>query len=59
VMDAADYRPPLSTVRQDFDALGARAVDVLVSRIEAPAAPGLVTIPAELIVRESSGPAPR
>jgi DNA-binding LacI/PurR family transcriptional regulator len=59
VMDAADYRPPLSTVRQDFDALGAQAVDVLVSRIEASGVPRLVTIPAALVVRASSGPASR
>jgi len=59
VRDAADYRPPLTTVRQDFDALGARAVDVLVSRIETPATPALVTIPAELVVRASSGRPPR
>ncbi|WEG10606.1 LacI family DNA-binding transcriptional regulator [Microbacterium horticulturae] len=59
VADAADYRPPLTTVRQDFDALGARAVDVLVSRIEAPAAPQLAVIPAHLVVRDSSGLASR
>jgi len=59
VMDAADYRPPLSTVRQNFDALGAQAVDVLVSRIEASGVPRLLTIPAELVVRASSGPASR
>lgn len=34
VEDAADYRPPLTTVRQDFDALGAAAVGALVSAIE-------------------------
>lgn len=34
VEDAADYRPPLTTVRQDFDALGAAAVAALVSAIE-------------------------
>ena len=34
VEDAADYRPPLTTVCQDFDALGAAAVAALVSAIE-------------------------
>ncbi|MGB4136334.1 MAG: substrate-binding domain-containing protein, partial [Microbacterium sp.] len=34
VADAADYRPPLSTVRQDFDALGEHAVQALVARVE-------------------------
>lgn len=54
VQDAADYRPPLTTMRQDFDALGARAVDVLVAGIETGAAPVLETIPARLIVRAST-----
>ncbi|MFT4213624.1 MAG: LacI family DNA-binding transcriptional regulator [Microbacterium sp.] len=34
VVDAADYRPPLTTVRQDFDALGAAAIASLVTLIE-------------------------
>jgi len=34
VADAADYRPPLTTVHQDFDALGSRAVAALVDGIE-------------------------
>ena len=34
VADAADYRPPLTTVRQDFDALGERAVAALIGGIE-------------------------
>ncbi|MEJ1088778.1 LacI family DNA-binding transcriptional regulator [Microbacterium sp. Mu-80] len=38
IADAADYRPPLTTVRQDFDALGEQAVQALVARIEAVAA---------------------
>jgi DNA-binding LacI/PurR family transcriptional regulator len=59
VADAADYRPPLTTVRQDFTALGTRAVDVLVSGIEGAARPAPETIPARLVVRESTGPSPR
>jgi DNA-binding LacI/PurR family transcriptional regulator len=55
VQDAADYRPPLTTVRQDFDALGTRAVDVLVSGIETGEPARLETIPARLVVRVSSG----
>lgn len=39
IADAADYRPPLTTLRQDFDALGELAVRALVSGIEG-AAPG-------------------
>ena len=34
IADAADYRPPLTTVRQDFDTLGERAVAALVGGIE-------------------------
>ncbi len=53
VADAADYRPPLSTVRQDFDALGAAAVDALVTRIgDAPAAS--VLLAPTLVLRASS-----
>lgn len=34
VPDAANYRPPLTTVRQDFAALAVAAVDALVAEIE-------------------------
>ncbi|MGX5772764.1 LacI family DNA-binding transcriptional regulator [Microbacterium trichothecenolyticum] len=57
VADAADYRPPLTTVRQDFDALGARAVAALVDGIEAGAPAAFETLPTRLIVRESTAPA--
>ncbi|MDT0117026.1 LacI family DNA-binding transcriptional regulator [Microbacterium sp. PRF11] len=53
IVDAAEYRPPLTTVRQDFDALGRRAVDALVSAIEG-GAPAADSVPASLVVRESS-----
>jgi len=58
VADAADYRPPLTTVRQDFDRLGERAMALLVARIEdgaASAAPYEV-VPAALVVRSSTAP---
>lgn len=54
VADAADYRPPLSTVRQDFDALGAAAVAALVSVIDGAAATSAVLTP-ELVLRSSTG----
>ncbi|MGC5172806.1 LacI family DNA-binding transcriptional regulator [Microbacterium sp. DT81.1] len=71
VADAADYTPPLTTVRQDFDTLGQRAVEALVARIEGgpiaepaqgeePAVlPPLLrdVVPTRLVVRESTGPA--
>jgi len=53
VPDAADYLPPLTTVRQDFDVLGERAVSEVISRIEGrPGSP--VVVPPTLIRRESA-----
>ncbi|MDQ7879132.1 LacI family DNA-binding transcriptional regulator [Microbacterium sp. QXD-8] len=57
VADAADYRPPLTTVRQDFDALGSRAVAALVEGIEAGAHVAFETLPTSLVVRASTAPA--
>ena len=46
--------PPLTTVRQDFGAMGREAVKALVARIEKPTAPGVtVKMPVELVERES------
>ena len=59
IADAADFRPPLTTVRQDFDALGGRAVETLVRRIEAGPAAGAAVLETTLVVRASTGPAPR
>ncbi|MCT2084596.1 LacI family DNA-binding transcriptional regulator [Microbacterium enclense] len=53
IVDAAEYRPPLTTVRQDFDALGARAVRALVAAIEG-GVPVAETVPATLVVRSSA-----
>lgn len=53
IVDAAEYRPPLTTVRQDFDALGARAVRALIAAIEG-GAPVAETVPATLVVRSSA-----
>ena len=53
VADAADYRPPLTTVRQEFDELGAAAVTALVHGIEH-GAHGMTTVPARLTVRAST-----
>ena len=54
--DAADYRPPLTTVRQEFDELGAAAVTALVHGIEH-GAHGMTTVPARLVVRASTAAA--
>ena len=46
--------PALTTVRQNFGAMGREAVKALVARIEKPAAPGVtVKMPVELVERES------
>ncbi len=52
VVDAAQFRPPLTTVRQDFDALGERAVQQLIALIEGAPVQDLRLAP-ELIARES------
>lgn len=54
IVDAAEFQPPLTTVRQDFDALGEQAVSCLVALIEggADAAPRLVA--PTLVVRAST-----
>jgi DNA-binding LacI/PurR family transcriptional regulator len=54
IVDAAEFRPPLTTVRQDFDALGRRVVDALIAAIEG-GEPIAESVPAALVVRESSG----
>jgi DNA-binding LacI/PurR family transcriptional regulator len=60
VPEAAYYNPPLTTVRQDFGALGVGALRVLMELINHGGQAGpSETIPANLIVRSSTGPAPR
>ncbi|WP_232531735.1 LacI family DNA-binding transcriptional regulator [Microbacterium halophytorum] len=59
VPDAANYRPPLTTVHQDFPELAARAVDALLAQIEAPGALRHDTVPAPLVARESTASARR
>ncbi|MFC6325523.1 LacI family DNA-binding transcriptional regulator [Microbacterium koreense] len=54
VPDAANYRPPLTTVRQDFDTLGEQAVHALIDTIGG-AEPAAALIHTRLIVRDSSG----
>ena len=54
--DAAHFLPPLTTVRQDFAALGTMSMDLLIAATtgEAPLRHG--SIQPELIVRESTAP---
>jgi LacI family transcriptional regulator len=52
--------PGLTTVRQDWPGMGRKAVDVLLNRIEKKGSsePTQIHLPAELVVRTSTGPAP-
>ena len=59
IPEAAFFTPPLTTVRQDFAALGRRSLALLLDQIGAvgaPAAPAGVVIPTELVVRRSTAP---
>jgi DNA-binding LacI/PurR family transcriptional regulator len=50
--------PPLTTVRQDFGAVGRHSIDVLLRQIEAPgaAARERLVVPPAIVLRASSGP---
>lgn len=53
VADAADFQPPLTTVRQDFDVLGEQAVVALIALVEGTAEPVAPLAPT-LVVRASA-----
>ncbi|MGC7100875.1 LacI family DNA-binding transcriptional regulator [Amycolatopsis lurida] len=55
VPEAAFFNPPLSTVRQDFIEVGRRTFGLLQEQIEGAAPPARSLVPAELVVRESTG----
>ena len=64
VADAAHYLPPLTTVRQDFQALGLHAVTTLLDLIEDTAGPkqragSEIVLSPELVVRGSTAPPAR
>lgn len=54
VPDAANYRPPLTTIRQDFTALADRAVAALVAEIEGDAVADTSIISTALVTRSST-----
>jgi len=57
---AAFHYPSLTTVRQPLDRMGELAVETLIDRIESEGeAPAELAVEPELVVRESTGPAPR
>lgn len=53
IADAAQYRPPLSTVRQDFDRLGERAVATLAALIAGEGGESILLAP-QFVARDSS-----
>ncbi len=55
---AAHFLPPLTTVRQDFHAVGVRVLEVLVAAAEGRDVPRRTELPVELVIRESAS-APR
>jgi DNA-binding LacI/PurR family transcriptional regulator len=50
--------PSLTTVEQDFTALGHRALEMLSAQLATGESPEVSTTPARLVIRESSGPPP-
>jgi DNA-binding LacI/PurR family transcriptional regulator len=58
--EAAHFWPPLTTVRQSFDAVGRHAVAALVNEISHGSQESTVIhVPTELVVRASTAPPPR
>ena len=56
--DTRHFQPPLTTVRQDFDGIGRRTVALLLDEVRGDATADDLQILPELVVRESTGPAP-
>jgi len=54
VPEAAYFAPPLTTVRQDFDALGLAGVRLLLEQLRTGVPGGRVVVPARLVVRAST-----
>jgi DNA-binding LacI/PurR family transcriptional regulator len=60
VPEAGFYIPPLTTIRQDFDAVAAASIDLLLAQITSGQRRGKRRIIAPgLVSRESVGPPPR
>ncbi|GAA3738874.1 DNA-binding LacI/PurR family transcriptional regulator [Spinactinospora alkalitolerans] len=56
---AAECRPPLTTVDLNLQQLGATAVQHLFRALRGEKTSGVVRQPGRLVIRESTGPAPR
>ncbi len=50
------HQPPIAVIRRDTVALGQRAAELLLRRLEGAAAPESVTLPTEFVARESCAP---
>ncbi|HUG51658.1 MAG TPA: substrate-binding domain-containing protein, partial [Terrimesophilobacter sp.] len=58
VPEAASSTPPLTTMAQPLHDLGAQALEMLVGLLNGQDVPSHVQLPAELVIRASTGPAP-
>jgi DNA-binding LacI/PurR family transcriptional regulator len=56
VPDSAHYRPPLTTIRQDFAVAGQRAVGMLLAQLRAAPPPPADPVRPRLVVRDSTAP---
>jgi DNA-binding LacI/PurR family transcriptional regulator len=57
MVESASFSPPLTTVHQDLQEVGRRAVSILLAKIEDPAAPRVVQlVDTRLVVRQSTAP---
>jgi len=57
--ESDSFWPPLTTVHQEFEATGHRAVELLIAEIESRPEPAAATVlPTRLVVRASTGQAP-
>ncbi|WP_327092376.1 LacI family transcriptional regulator [Nonomuraea sp. NBC_01738] len=54
--DSGNYWPALTTVHQNFDAVGQRATEMLIAMIDGDPLPGNPLIPTRLVERNSTGP---
>jgi DNA-binding LacI/PurR family transcriptional regulator len=52
--EAGYFSPPLTTVRQDFEELGRRCMDIMLREIESGAAVSTTVVTPELVVRQST-----
>ena len=56
IPEARHFLPPLTTVRQDFQALGRRSIESLLAVVQGREAPVWSLITPELVIRESTAP---